>query len=240
MKIKLTKTALLMIIAIAFCTLATACASQVPATAEPVAAAEEAASEADETAAASEETDHVDVEGASQYAHMNSIFGRVTAREFSADAVTDEELEMLLAAAFSAATGGNQRSNELMVVTDRDMMTAMQEGHPYSQPLDTAPLVIVIGANTETALYPEILTLDAGIAAEAIMVQASEMGLVSVPMSIMPQEERIMGITNAIGNPTSVVPQIMVAIGHPLTDEAAHASTDFYDETKVHMNGWNK
>jgi nitroreductase/predicted small secreted protein len=193
---------------------------------------------ADATSAASEKDAYSGFEHASEYAEMNGIFGRLTARQFSDEPVSQEQIDMLLNAAFASPTGGNQRSCELMVVTDRGMMKKMQEGHPYSQPLDTAPLVIVIGVNEETAKYPEILTLDAGIASMAIMVQAAEMGLVSVPMSIMPQAERIQGIANAIGHPESVSGQIMVAIGHSAVDGDTHASTDYFKEDQVHVNGW--
>ncbi|MDC7225171.1 MAG: nitroreductase family protein [Spirochaetales bacterium] len=192
----------------------------------------------DTTSAASAKNDYSAYEGVSEFAEMNGIFGRLTARQFSNESVSEEQIDMLLNAAFASPTGGNQRSCELMVVTDRSMMKKMQEGHPYSQPLDTAPLVIVIGVNEETAKYPEILTLDAGIAAMAIMVQAAEMGLVSVPMSIMPQAERIQGIANAIGHPGNVAGQIMVAVGHSAVDGDTHASTDYFNEEQVHVNGW--
>ena len=192
----------------------------------------------DANSAASEKADYESYEGVSEYAEMNGVFGRLTARQFADEAVSQEKIDMLLNAAFAAPTGGNQRSCEFMVVTDSDMMKKMQEGHPYSQPLDTAPLVIVIGVNEETAKYPEILVLDAGIAAMAIMVQAAEMGLVSVPMSIMPQQERIQGIARAIGHPGNVSGQIMVAIGHSATDGDTHASTDYIKEDQVHVNGW--
>lgn len=193
---------------------------------------------ADTNSAASNDSEAVSYEGASQYSDMNGIFGRVTAREFADKAVSQEQVDMLLSAAFAAPTGGNQRSTELMVVTERSVMKKMQEGHPYSQPLDSAPLVIVVGVNEATAKYPEILTLDAGIAAMAIMVQAAEMGLVSVPMSIMPQEERIQGIANALGHPDSVKGQIMVALGYSAVDGDSHASTDYFKEDQVHYNAW--
>lgn len=194
--------------------------------------------ESDANSAASEKNDFSGYEHASEYAETNGVFGRLTARQFSDEPVSQEQIDMLLNAAFASPTGGNQRSCELMVVTDREMMKKMQEGHPYSQPLDTAALVIVIAVNEETAKYPEILTLDAGIASMAIMVQAAEMGLASVPMSIMPQAERIQGIARAIGHPANVVGQIMVAIGHSAVDGDTHASTDYYKEDQVHLNGW--
>jgi nitroreductase len=197
-----------------------------------------AAAAGDETAKPLSSIDFSKYAGASKYANQNGVFGRLSSRNFSNVPVTDKEKELLLNAAFSVPTGGNEHSTELMVVTDRKLMKIIQEGHPYSKALDTAPLVIVLGANTKTAKYPELLTLDAGIAAMAIMTQAAEMGLQSIPMSIEPQPERIQAVGKALGNPPEVIPQIMVAIGHSAVDADTHASTNYYNARQVHTNGW--
>jgi nitroreductase len=104
--------------------------------------------------------------------------------------------------------------------------------------LDIAPLVIVIAVFPQTAAYPELLTMDAGIAAQSILVQAIKLGLISVSMSIAPQKARIEGVSQALHIPADIVPQIMICIGQPLVDAVSSASTDFYDERKVHYNGY--
>jgi nitroreductase len=168
--------------------------------------------------------------------YSDGIFDRKTARQFSSNSVTQEHIDLLLKAAFAAPTGGNQRSWEFIVVTDRNIMLNMKRGNPYSQALDTAPLVIVIAVSPQTAGYPELLTMDAGIAAQSILVQASKLGLASVPMSIAPQKTRIEGVSQALHIPAGIVPQIMICIGQPLADAVSSASTGFYDERKVHYN----
>ncbi|MDR0878615.1 MAG: nitroreductase family protein, partial [Treponema sp.] len=94
---------------------------------------------------------------------FDGIFDRRTARQFSSNRVTQNQIELILKAAFAAPTGGNQHSCEFIIVTDRNIMLNMKKGNPYSQALDTAPLTIVIAVNTKTAVYSELLTLDAGI-----------------------------------------------------------------------------
>jgi nitroreductase len=176
--------------------------------------------------------------GASKYAKLNGVFGRLESRNFSSKAVTADELNLLLNAAFASPTGGNQHAIELMLVTDRSKMKVIQEGHPHSKALDTAPLVIVIAENTKTAKYPELSALDAGIAAMSIMVEAADLGLQTVPMSIKPQKERIDAVAKALGNPPEAIPQIMIAIGHSDVDTNTHASTNYFNASQVHTNKW--
>jgi nitroreductase len=167
---------------------------------------------------------------------LDGIFDRKTARQFSQIEVTQEQISLLLKAAFSSPTGGNQRSWEFIVVTDRNTMINMKRGNPYSQALDTAPLVIVIAVNTQTAAFPELLTIDAGIAAQSILVQASKLGLTSVPMSIAPQKIRIEGVSQALNIPAGIIPQIMICLGQPSVDTVSSASTSFYSESKIHYD----
>lgn len=166
----------------------------------------------------------------------SGIYTRTTARSFSNDLVSDEQTESLIRAAFTSPTGGNQRAWEFIVVTDREIMKEIQTGHPYSEALDTAPLVIIVAANESGAGYQDLLEFDSGIATQSILIQASELGLSSVAMSIAPQEERIQAVVSAVNLPDHIVPHMMVAIGYPETDGVSSASVDYFDEGKVHYN----
>jgi nitroreductase len=177
-----------------------------------------------------------DIIKAEEPKNFDGIFDRKTARTFSPNRVTNEQIELILKAAFAAPTGGNQRSCEFIVVTDRNTMINMKRGNPYSQALDTAPLAIVIAVNTKTAIYPELLALDAGMAVQSMLVQAAKLGLASVPMSIAPQRNRIQGVSDALNIPGEVIPQMMICIGQPSTDAVSSASTNYYDKNRVHYN----
>ncbi|QQO07779.1 nitroreductase family protein [Breznakiella homolactica] len=164
----------------------------------------------------------------------SGIFSRTTARSFSPEPVTEEQIDLLLRAAFASPTGGNQRSWEFIVVTDRKAMAVIQEGHPFAQALDTAPLLIIVAGNEQSARYRELLEFDSGIATQAILIQAAELGLSSVAMSIAPQEARIGAAARAADLPDYVVPHIMIAVGHPASDAVSSASVNFYSAQKVH------
>jgi nitroreductase len=146
--------------------------------------------------------------------------------------VSDDAIHSILTSAFSMPTGGNQRALEFFVVTDRDVMKGMKGGNPWSQALDSAPCVIVVAADVDSAHYSELLEMDAGIAAGAMLIHAADLGLTTCVLSIAPQEERIASVRSALG--TELLPILMIAVGYPAVDVTTSASIDNWDDAQVH------
>jgi nitroreductase len=175
--------------------------------------------------------------GTSQPANL--LYARTTLHNNFATAPIDQKVvDLIVRAAFTAPTGGGQRSIEFFVVTDREVMKKIQTGHPYSSGLDTAPLVIVVAANESLAKYPELHEMDSGIAAMAMIVQATDIGLSSCVLSISPQDERINSAKTALAMPDNYTPVLMVAFGYPGADAATGASVEMYKESQVHVNAY--
>lgn len=150
--------------------------------------------------------------------------------------LTEEQASGLLNAAFSMPTGGNQRALEFFVVTDRETLSEMKGGNPYSQALDTAPCVIVIAADTGSAFYEELLEMDAGIAAGAILLQAADFSLSTCVLSIAPQQERIHSVRSALGMDESLLPVLMIAVGYPSMDAVSGASVSNWEGNRVNWD----
>ena len=146
--------------------------------------------------------------------------------------ISDDQINLIIQAAPTMPTGGDQRSLELYVVTDRETMADMRGGNPWSQALETAPVVIVVAGNDDQAFYPELQEMDAGLAAGAMLVQASSMGLSTCVLSIAPQEQRIASVRTALGMEEAITPILMVALGYPETDAISSASVE--NEVRVH------
>ena len=172
-------------------------------------------------------------------AGQNGIFSRTTSRVYDASKqISDGDLHLILKAAFASPTADNSRATEFIVVQDRNKIINLKEGNPYASQLNTAPAVIVIAVNEKTIVHNDLAALDAGIAAQSIMIQAAELGYASVPMSIAPQETRVKNTRSVLGLPNYVTPYIMVVVGFPAADAVTSASTDYWNDSKVHRNGW--
>ncbi|MCD8013739.1 MAG: nitroreductase family protein [Lachnospiraceae bacterium] len=166
------------------------------------------------------------------------LYDRTTLHDgYDSTPLDDDILDELLNAAFSAPTGGNQRSIEFFTVTDRETLDAIAEVPGFFTGVASAPLAIIICGNEDTAKYPELEEMDSGLAAMAMIVQATDLGLSSCVMSISPQEERIDGISEQLGLTENFLPILLVTFGYPSVDAETSASVDNYDASQVHVNG---
>ena len=147
--------------------------------------------------------------------------------------VPDETVQRLLRAALSMPTGGDQAALRFHSVESRDTMRRMQEGHPYASALSTAPLVIVVSGDMADAYYPELLEMDAGLAAGAILMEAADRSLATCVLSISPQEKRIKSVRAALSLPETLRPILMVAVGFPPEDARTSASVRPLDDVSV-------
>lgn len=170
---------------------------------------------------------------------LDVILSRKTARNFSEKEVSEEDIKKILTSAMSSPTSGNQKSWEFIVVKDGDVLDKIQENHPYSSALDTAPITIIVAADTKNAAYPENWVQDTSAAAQNIIIEATSLDLATNLMSIYPQEDRMKGVQEALNLPEYVLPSVMISIGY--NDEVTSgASSDSYNEDKVHHDSWNK
>ena len=170
---------------------------------------------------------------------QNGIFSRKTARVYdTAKRVSDADLRLILKAAFASPTADNSRANEFIVVQDRNKIINLKAGNPYAGQLDSAQSVIVVAVNENVIRHKDLAALDAGIAAQSIMVEAAELGYASVPMSIAPEPVRVENTRKTLSLPDYVTPHIMIAIGFAASDAVTSASTDYWDDLKIHTNGW--
>lgn len=151
--------------------------------------------------------------------------------------LSDAEVTLILNAGFSAPTGGNQRSTNFFVITDREVMKVIQTGHPYSQPLNTAPLVIVVAADEANCRYPELHEMvPAGSWSDAGAGDGN--GSFFRVLSIFPQDERVNAVRQALSMPETFKPVLMVAFGRPAVDVVAGASVQNYKAEQVHYNAY--
>lgn len=141
--------------------------------------------------------------------------------------VDDAQIELILRAAMTAPTAGDQRSLHFIVIRDPESMSKINDW----QLGGNCPVCIAIVSENGPA------TCDAGMAAMAMMVQASSMGICSCIHG------QGFSATDSEGNPNDYsylgldegwYPEVYVSFGYPAVDAYASASVDLFDETHVH------
>jgi len=126
-------------------------------------------------------------------------------REYTDDPISGESLHRLLTAARMAVSAKNSQPVRYVVVSEQAQKEALAQCGGWTTPLPKAKCVIVLmlkkGANP----------LDAGRAAQNLMLAAWSEGIASCPVSVYPDEE----VRKVLGHPDDFSPAISIALGYP-------------------------
>lgn len=163
------------------------------------------------------------------------VFSRRSIRRYTAEPVTDEQVERLLRAAMAAPSAGNQQPWSFVVVRDRETLAAVPGFHPYAAMTPQAAVALVVCGLPETCKWPQMWVQDCSAATENILIEAAALGLGAVWLGVHPLEERERGLRALLGIPEEAVPFAIVPVGHPVEVKGPSAR---YDQARVHSERW--
>lgn len=192
---------------------------------------------------------------------MDPIFERVSIRRFLDKPVEREKVEKLMRAAMQAPSSTNQQDWEFIVVTDKalcESLSKVSAGGPPPKPrpghepppgpppggmgggpsihCKDAPLCIVCLGNTDRMNCPENWEQDLGAATQNILLEAVQLGLGGVWMSVVGLKYREDNMRELFNLPDNILPYCILAIGYPA--ETPHKQEDRYHPEYVHYNGF--
>lgn len=145
----------------------------------------------------------------------DAIFTRVSIREFTNEAVSDEQVERLMEAAMAAPSAGNQQPWEFVLTRDPQVKEALAACSPYAHPAGKCDLVIVPCVSGGEKRFEGCVPLDMSACAENILLEAQSLGLGAVWLGIYPEQDRIDAVTEVIGGEEGCIPFALIAVGHP-------------------------
>lgn len=166
---------------------------------------------------------------------IEAILSRRSIRAYTADPVTDADIETILHAAMAAPSAGNQQSWRFVVTTDREMLDRMAESTPYGKMLREAPLAITVCADTRDLRHPMMWQQDCSAAAENALLAIHALDLGAVWLGFWPKMERVEPLKETLGLPEGIEPLCVLAVGHPA---GGQAPADRYDSAHVHRERW--
>ncbi|MGB4592458.1 MAG: nitroreductase family protein [Coriobacteriia bacterium] len=167
---------------------------------------------------------------------MEAILGRRSIRRYTADAVSDADIETILRTGMAGPTAGNQQSWRFVVTTDATTRGEMAECTPYGAMLREAPLAITVCGDLRDLQHPQMWQQDCGAAVENMLVAIHALGLGAVWLGFWPKEERVVPLKKALVLPDGVEPLAVLAIGHPLESKPP---ADRFDPEKVRYGRWS-
>ena len=160
---------------------------------------------------------------------MNSIFKRVSVRQFQDKEVEKDKIEKLLRAAMASPSAMNQQPWRFIVVTDKDKIKELSTCSKYSKFGENAPLIIVILYDKKDLRAEEFVEIDCAICTENILLEATELGLGGTMIGVCPDEERMDNVRKVL-EIDDLIPFTYIPIGYPLGEKE---QDDRYDENKI-------
>ncbi len=151
--------------------------------------------------------------------------------------ITDEEVLLLLQAALTAPSAVGAKSLELVVIRDRETMQKIHEFSPNANELESCPVCIALVEHDTEDAHPRFYQYDAGLAAMALLVQASAMGISSCVCEARAQDkdtQQDYDYSFFCGDMETHHPQLFITLGYPAVDSETSASVDNYAESRVH------
>lgn len=158
------------------------------------------------------------------------IMSRKSVRKYLDRPVEKEKIEQMLKAAMAAPTGKDTRPWEFIVVKDRSLLDDMAQSLPYAKMLASAPMAIVVCADTTKSSY---WYLDCSAATQNILLAAEALELGAVWTATYPYSERMELVQNILHLPSHISSLCVIPVGYPAMP---HSPKDKWNPKQVHYN----
>ena len=142
---------------------------------------------------------------------FEAIFTRRSIREYTLQAVPDELVHELLAAAMQAPSAGNQQPWHFIIVSERKQLDALADVLPFGKMLKTAPLAIAVCGDVEHARYRDYWVQDCSAATMNLLLAAHALGLGAVWLSCT--EKTAETFQKKYGLPQYIKQALHIAVG---------------------------
>lgn len=168
---------------------------------------------------------------------IDNIMTRTSVRAYTAEKLTDEQVETLLRAAMAAPSAVNKQPWDFVVVDEPALLDSLQAALP-NVPLTRANCqqVIVVCGNMQKALEGDAQAYwiqDCSAATQNILLAAHAMGLGAVWCGVSPIKERVQATSQILKLPSFVKPLCVIAVGHPAENPQPK---DKWKPENVHRN----
>ncbi len=155
---------------------------------------------------------------------MKEIFERRSIRAFESKKVEDEIIKEILRGAIAAPSAHKKEPRVFYVIENKEILNKFAEKHPYGKAFNTAPLAILVCADTDKNSNKTFLIQDCAASLQNISLMATHYNLGSVWMGVL-DNENAEEITREIMNlPENHIPISIMALGYKAEEKWPHSS----------------
>jgi len=146
--------------------------------------------------------------------------------------ITQEQLDYMLKAAFTAPSSYNKQPWEFLIADSDEAKAKILKIHKWCGFLKDASMAIVVLGNTD--INPELWAVDCAIASENIILAANSLGLGSCLCCGYPLKDITSGIEKEFELPDNIKLFGIVVVG--VADEEKNPALERFDMKKVRFN----
>lgn len=168
---------------------------------------------------------------------IDNIMTRASVREFTAQPVSKDTLELLMKAGMAAPTAINSQPWAFVAVTERAVLDSLMAVHPYSN-LKTATAAIIVCGDMNKAIEGtgrEFWVQDCSAATENILLAAHAYGLGAVWCGVYPDSARVASVSGVLGIPATAIPLNIITLGYPAAEPQPK---DKWKPANIHYQRW--
>jgi nitroreductase len=167
---------------------------------------------------------------------LNNIHNRRSIRKYTVEAVSDEQIEIILRAGMMAPSAGNQQPWQFIIIRDKKKLNEISERHPYASFVKDAPLgILVCGDETLATKHKDFWVQDVSAATQNMLLAIHDLGLGGVWISSYPVESRFKMFQEVCNLPKHVIPLAFIPIGYPAQKITA---VDRFKKERIHKDEW--
>ena len=146
---------------------------------------------------------------------LDAIFTRRSIRSFTADAVSDEDLQAVVQAGAAAPSAGNDQAWVFIAVRQPQRLAALRALAPGLPGRPPAVIVLCLDSRRRSdkkeSQQAHASFYDIGAALENMLLAAHELGLGGCAVGSF----HLQGISTLLGLPQAVAPHLLLALGRP-------------------------
>ena len=166
---------------------------------------------------------------------LQAIFTRRSIRKFTGEPISNENMETLLRAGFSAPSAHNMQPWHFVVLKNPATLEYIAEAPPYAKMLPQAGCCIIVCGDEEVQKTKGLMVQDCSAAIQNILLAAHGIGLGAVWCGLYPAPELTKLLSVTIKLPEKIEPIGMIVVGHKTEDRA---TAERYDSGKIHYDQW--
>lgn len=167
---------------------------------------------------------------------LKIILDRRTVRKYKKEQVSDTILEQILKAGLYAPFASKEMPFHFIVCKKRGTLDDLKKLHPFSQPLETAPLAIVVCADKNLEAVEGLHVSDCAAATQNILLTAKSFNLGSCWLGLYPWKTIQDAVKEYFTLPENIIPFSIITIGYSNEEESSRP--DRFNEEKIHKEEW--